>query len=753
MVRAQFLRARGVVQGVGFRPFVFRLARKLGLKGWVLNAEEGVQIHIEGPEEALRTFVPELTNCLPPAASIADLVVLSAAVQGYDSFEIRNSERRDRPTVRVSPDLPVCASCLEELFAPNGRRFSYPYINCTDCGPRYSIILGLPYDRPSTTMKDWVMCADCAREYHDPSDRRFHAQPVACPRCGPHFVLKAGDVALCRNDEAIRQAALLLGAGKILAIKGLGGYHLACDARNSAAVQALRDRKYRKEQPFAVMARSIESARTLVRLSSEAEELLLSVHRPIVLAPALIELPAVAPENRDLGVILPYAPHHHLLFACGAPELLVMTSANRSSEPIAYQDREALERLSGIADAYLVGERPIARRVDDSVVRVNSLGPVVIRRARGYAPGAVARIPVEWPILAVGADLKNTVTLVVGGEAFVSQHIGDLEHYEASLAFQHAIGDLMSMYEVDWERLLVVHDLHPQYTSTWYAQTLPVRERMAVQHHRALVASVLPERGTFGRRVLGVAFDGTGYGEDGATWGREFFIGSAVEGFERVAHLRVAALPGGDAAARHPVQSAAGFLFELNGLPDLAAPPFGFADRYRQARLLIEKGVRTYPTTSVGRLFDTVAALLGFTREISFEGQAAIWLEQLARTAPAGVKAYPMPFAGDELDFLPTLDAVVEDRKRGRSAAEIAMAFHRGLARGVADGIVALCETTGVDTAVLSGGVFQNEALLQHVQAALASTSIHLWTNREVPPNDGGISLGQAALALRANPP
>ena len=468
-------------------------------------------------------------------------------------------------------------------------------------------------------MRGWPMCPDCAREYNDPLDRRFHAQPVACPVCGPAY------------SPEISGMAHLLREGGIVAVKGLGGYHLAADARNAGAVAALRERKVRKEKPFAVMAKDLATARLLVDLSPAAEALLTSAARPVVLAPRRIELPGVAPDNSDLGVMLPYAPVHHLLFAAGAPEVLVMTSANRSSEPLAYRDEEAFEALAGIADAFLVGERPIARRVDDSIVRAGCLGPIVLRRARGLAPGVVARLRVGYPVLAVGADLKNTVTLVVGGEAFVSQHIGDLRHYEALWAFRETIQDLLEMYKVDPGELVVAHDLHPQYASTLHALELPAKRRVAVQHHRAHVAGVLAERGAFDLHVLGVAFDGTGYGDDGTIWGGEFFAGSLSAGFERVGHLRPALLPGGDAAAVHPVQAAAGFLAGLDSLPDLTAPPFCFPERYLRARELVAKGVRMFPTTSIGRLFDTVAALLGFTRETTFEGQAALWVEQLAR--------------------------------------------------------------------------------------------------------------------------
>jgi hydrogenase maturation protein HypF len=600
-------------------------------------------------------------------------------------------------------------------------------------------------------MKDWPLDDYCAAEYRDPGNRRFHAQPVACPACGPGYYLRpfeevSSDTTACRSEESIRQAVNLLNRGSVLAIKGLGGYHLACDARNPAAVAALRERKYRKEKPFALMVRNLDVARELVELSTEAEKLIFSVARPIVLAPAKVELNGVAPASNELGVMLPYTPLHHLLFAAGAPEALVMTSANRSSEPIAYQDDDAETTLSGIADAFLMGERPIARRVDDSVARVGAFGIAILRRSRGYAPGAVATLPIERPLLAVGADLKNTVTLVVDGQAFVSQHIGDLGYFQAFRAFEETIRDLVSMYEVRWDELLVVHDAHPQYASTNHALALPGRNKRAVQHHRAHIASVLAERGEWQKRVVGVSFDGTGYGDDSSIWGGEIFVGSVKEGFERVAHLRQATLPGGDAAAQHPVQAAAGFLSQSQDLPDLTAAPFNFPSRYRQAMELVQKKVRTFNTTSAGRLFDTAAALLGFTREITFEGQAAIWLEQLARTASA-TEAYPFPYVQGELDFRPLLQAVASDRKGGRDLNEIARAFQRGIAQGLCDCVQAVCASNDMDTVVLSGGVFQNELLLEDVRELLVP-SFNVWTNHAVPANDGGISLGQAALAV-----
>ncbi len=653
------------MQGVGFRPFVFRLAQANTLAGWVLNGEQGLEIFVEGNQPNLEAFVQELRAAPPPAAQIAQIEIRTTEPVGFRDFTIRDSRRQAQPTTRISPDLPVCEQCLAELFDPTDHRYHYPYINCTYCGPRYSVTQRLPYDRQNTTMHSWPLDDFCGQEYHDPSNRRFHAQPVACASCGPGYYLLAGSKVTGGSENSIQKAAELLREGKIVAVKGIGGYHLACDAKNTAAVSALRERKFRKEKPFALMVRGLAIAREIVELTGETEELLKSIARPIVIVPAKVNFPEVAPGIHELGVMLPYAPLHHLLFDAGAPEILVMTSANRSSEPIAYEDIDALNRLSSIADAFLIGERPIARRLDDSVARVGAFGPAILRRSRGYAPGAVTNIPTSRPILAFGADLKNTVTLVVDGQAFVSQHIGDLSDYQSFRAFQQTIDDLLLMYEVNREDVLVVHDAHPQYFSTLHAETFQSSESVGIQHHRAHIASVLAEQQAWTKRVVGVSFDGTGYGDDGTIWGGEIFVGSIKDGFDRVAHLRPALLAGGDAASQYPVQAAAGFLNQLDNLPDLIAPPFSFPARYADAQEIIRKGVRTFPTTSMGRLFDAAAALLGFTREVSFEGQAAMWLEQLARGAKltGGVPAAcEFPFESGELDFRPLLNGVVSAR-------------------------------------------------------------------------------------------
>ena len=737
------LRIRGVVQGVGFRPFVYRLARRHALAGWVLNGESGVHVHVEGPRAALEEFAQAVVAQAPRAASIASVDTLEAQPLGLEAFAIRESGEGERPSAPIAPDMPVCEACLHELFDPNDRRHLYPYITCTDCGPRYSIVLGLPYDRALTTMAAWPMCAPCEAEYHDPANRRFHAQPLACPACGPSYVLRRGECET-RGTAAVEAAAELLRAGKIVAVKGIGGYHLACDATNAATVAALRERKYRKERPFALMVRDVRAARGLIEMNAEAELLLTSDARPIVLAPARRSLPGVAPDNREFGVMLPYTALHHLLFAADAPQTLVMTSANRSSEPMAFEDGDATASLRGIADAFLVGERPIARRIDDSVARVTSLGPAILRRARGLAPQAVAMIPANRPMLAVGGDLKNAVALVVDGQAFVSQHVGDLDHVPARTAFQATVRDLCATYRLDPRELLIAHDAHPEYVSSTHASTLS-DSRLAVQHHRAHVASVIAERGEWKRNVIGVAFDGTGYGDDGTIWGGEIFTGSVAAGFTRVAHVRQAALPGGDAAARFPVQAAAGFFAALDDLPDLTATPFYFPPRYEFARAMIARNVRIFATTSIGRLFDTVAALLGFTREISFEGQAAMWLEHLAAEA-RDTRRYDFPLQDGELDYRPLLAGIIDDRMRGYDRGSIAHGFHAAVCAALGNAYTAFGSGAPL---VVSGGVFQNGLLLEMLAERFGDT---LWSNRIVPANDGGLCLGQAALAAWSAP-
>ena len=737
MRRAERLTVRGRVQGVGFRPHVARLAAALGVAGWVRNGPGGVEIWAEGAD--LDAFARQLVDDAPPAARVADLSRQSVEAEGFDAFEIRESTGRAAATVAIAPDLATCDACLAELRDPASRFYGYPFLNCTQCGPRYSVVTALPYDRPNTTLALWPMCAACAAEYADPLDRRYHAQPTACPRCGPGLALVVDGAEVARNADAIRQSAERLKAGEVVAIKGVGGYLLACDAQCGAALDALRTRKGRRDKPFALMARDVDAAREVAEVTPEAEALLVSPEAPVVLMPARLgALPdAVAPGLDEVGVMRPYAPIHHLLFDAGAPGVLVMTSGNRSSEPIAFRDDDALDRLAGLADAFLVGERPIARRVDDSVARPTAHGPLVVRRARGYAPSSVARIETDRPILALGGDLKCAPLLAVGGEAYLAPYVGDLGHFEVEEALRQSVEGLLDAYGLALSDVQVVHDAHPGYRSTALAHELADAggtEPVAVQHHRAHVASVLAERGAWHARVVGLALDGTGYGDDGTVWGGEVFVGSVRDGFERFAHLRPAWLAGGDAAARWPVQAAAGFLADVPDLPDLSRSPFGFPERYRLAAQVVERGVQTVRTTSAGRLFDAVAALCGFVGEQTYEGQAAMWLEAQARRAD-DVRPYPMP----SLDWRSSLAAVARDRVAGRPVPEIALAFHLGLAAALAGA----CRQPGTEVVAASGGVFLNRVLSAALRDGIDRP---VWLPRRVPVGDGGLALGQAAF-------
>lgn len=753
---ARRITVRGVVQGVGFRPFVLRLARELGLRGWVLNDGDGVRIHAEGEAAALVALERRLLTDAPPAATVDSVCGEDAAVEGSGAFEIRGSDAAGIPTARISPDLCVCEECRRELQDPADPRAGYPYITCTNCGPRYSIILGLPYDRPRTTMAEWPLCDRCRAQYEDPADRRFHAQPVACPACGPTYRLEAGGASLARGGPAIAGAAERLAAGEIVALKGVGGFHLACDGGNADAVQRLRERKFRKEKPFALLAASMAEAEELLELTDVHRSLLEHVARPIVLAPARRELSGIAPGTDELGVMLPSAPIHHLLLGAGAPTPMVLTSANRSSEPIAYEDDDARVRLMGLADAFLMGERPIARRVDDSVVTVRRGHAFMVRRSRGYAPASVARLATPRPILAAGADLKNAVALAAHGEVFLSQHVGDLGDLAADEAFRATIDDLLRMYAIDPRELLVAHDLHPEYVSTRVALDLAADAHVAVQHHEAHIASVLLEHGRLDEPVIGLALDGTGYGRDGSIQGGEVLVGSVREGFRRVDSLGPVMMPGGDAAARHPVQAAAAYLGELDPAR-LEAEPFAFPPRFRQARRLVEVGLRCTRSTSAGRLFDAAAAVCGFTRETSYEGQAAIWLEQLAAGAAA-----VRPVA-DGRDGAATIRELVRRREGGESPANLAEAFHRGLAIALAGAARRAAAAAGGATAaagddervravVLAGGVWQNRRLLEAFDAALGD-ALEILLPRKIPVNDGGIAVGQVALAAAGHAP
>jgi hydrogenase maturation protein HypF len=717
------VRLQGIVQGVGFRPFVYNLARRLGLAGHVFNDSAGLVIEVEGEPALLETFLTALRTEHPPLAWVRDLSVTSLPPDGAGGFTIRPSVAETGKFALVSPDVATCAACLAEIRDPGDRRYRYPFTNCTNCGPRYTIIRDIPYDRPNTTMARFTMCPDCRAEYEDPADRRFHAQPNACPACGPS--LSAG----------IAEAQRRLAAGEIPAIKGLGGFHLACDARNRAAVERLRARKRRSDKPFALMVRDLAAARELCEVDDDAERTLSGPRHPIVILPrrAQIELPtAVAPGNPTLGVMLPYTPLHHLLFA-GAPySALVMTSGNLSEEPIAVQNAEARARLGEVADWFLVHDRDIHMRADDSVVRMFGGVERVMRRSRGYAPETMDLGRDLPELLACGAELKNTFCLTKGSHAILSQHIGDLENYETLVFFEETLANLKKLFRVTPRA--VAYDLHPGYLSTKFALAVPGLPKIGVQHHHAHIAACMAENGLTGR-VIGVAFDGTGYGLDGAVWGGEFLVADYAE-FERRAHLRYVPLAGGDAAIREPWRSALAYLgpdAEIAGVPEA---------HVRTVRGMIATGTNTVPTSSCGRLFDAVAAIAGVRHEVTFEGQAAIELEAIADAACT--ERYPFEIAGEELDFRPMMERIVRERE---PAPVIAARFHNTLAAAIHEMCVRMRAEAALNRVCLSGGTFQNMRLLGLTVRALEDSGFEVFLHRRVPPNDGGLALGQAAVA------
>jgi len=767
--------ARGAVQGVGFRPFVYRLATELELNGWVSNSTQGVFIEVEGGRDSLRKFLLRLEKDKPPRAVVQSLESSFLDAIGHGGFEIRESENRGDKTALILPDIGMCADCLRDILDPTNRRFRYPFTNCTNCGPRFSIIETLPYDRRNTSMKNFAMCAECDHEYHDPLDRRFHAQPNACPKCGPQLQLwdENGATVSARHD-ALRQAMAAVREGKILSLKGLGGFQLIVDARNERAVAQLRDRKHREEKPFAVMYPSLEAIRIDCEVTELEERLLLSPESPIVLlrqncgasaplarATGAVVLQNVAPGNPNLGVMLPYTPLHHLLMS----ELnfpVVATSGNLSDEPICIDEYEALERLHGIADLFLIHNRPIVRHVDDSIARVMCGREMVLRRARGYAPLPI-RIKSEIRnakseiVLAFGAHLKNTVALKIDNNIFVSQHIGDLETKQAFAAFRSAVADLPKLYDAKIE--VVACDMHPDYLSTRYVDEFAGRAgsllpaangahgvtrptKIAIQHHWAHVAACMAEN-EIDAPVLGIAWDGTGYGLDGTVWGGEFLLATG-NGFERVAHLRSFRLPGGDAAIRQPRRSAFGLLHELFGPECWNFPPLtvdlGRNERELLRRML-EKNINAPLTSSAGRLFDAVAALMGLRLRATFEGQAAMELE-FARQ-PGVRDAYPFMVSETApmiLDWEPAIRGLLADLDRKEASGTVSAKFHNMLV----EMIIAIARKVRVEKIVLTGGCFQNRYLSEHALERLRQEDFKPYWHQRVPPNDGGIALGQA---------
>ena len=745
------VRVTGTVQGVGFRPYVYRLAGELGLGGYVLNDSHGVLIEIEGSADAVDRFVARLRCEAPPLAVVEQVLAEERVPCGEGSFAIRDSVGGQVPDAPVTPDTATCEDCVRELFDPADRRFRYPFINCTNCGPRFTIVRGVPYDRPLTTMASFAMCAECRAEYDDPADRRFHAQPNACPECGASLRLLSGRGEPVAGDPLAATAAALR-AGAIVSIKGIGGYHLACLAASERTVAGLRARKHREDKPFALMAPSLTVADSLVSLDPVSRGLLTGPPRPIVLAPRRPDAPvadSVAPGAPELGVMLTYSPLHHLLLA-DVGETLVMTSANVSDEPIAFVDDDALERLRGIADLFLVHDRPIQTRTDDSVVRA-SPRLTILRRSRGYVPGALS-LPgagTPRPLLACGAELKNTFCLARGSRAWVSHHIGDLENYETLRSFTDGIEHFGALFAVEPE--VVAHDLHPEYLSTKYALDLDGVELIGVQHHHAHLAACLAEHGERGP-ALGAIFDGTGYGLDGTVWGGEFLLGD-LRSFRRVGSLLPVALPGGERAIRQPWRMACSWLScALDREPGLPSTLAGRVDprAWAQVHRLAAGGSPAAPaTTSMGRLFDAVAALAGIRAEINYEGQAAIELEAACDSGERG--SYPIAVhAADHplvIDPRETIRAVVADVASGESAGVIARRFHRTIARATVEACVALAGAHGTSMVALSGGVFQSRLLLESVSDALADAGLRVLVPERLPVNDGGIAYGQAAVA------
>lgn len=743
------LRVTGVVQGVGFRPFVYGLARTYTLAGWVSNNSAGVLIEIEGPPTALENFQTDLTAKKPPLAHIEAVSVEVIEPSGAVDFHIIESSAQPAANTLISPDIALCADCQRELFDPADRRYLYPFINCTNCGPRFTIIQDIPYDRPKTTMAAFAMCPACQAEYDDPLNRRFHAQPNACPECGPRLWLET-KTGRTFTAAALEQTQHLLALGQIVAIKGIGGFHLACSAASDAALQLLRERKGRVDKPFAIMAANLEAVCEFAEVSTTEAELLTSKERPIVLLQRKQETALsqfLAPGNPYIGVMLPYSPLHHLLLKDREP--LVMTSGNYSDEPIAKDNAEARERLAELADAFLLHDRDIHVPCDDSVLRVLAAPPTLlpIRRSRGYAPFPVKLPFTVPPTLAVGGELKATFCLARDDYAFMSQHIGDMENLETLHAFERAVEHFQALFRCQPRQL--VSDLHPRYLSSrWAKEHANGRPHLQVQHHHAHLAAVMAENGYAGDQpVIGFSLDGTGYGTDGAIWGGEVLLADYAN-FERVAHLAYVPLPGGDAAVKRPYRvalahlQAAGVDWDEDLFPVAACPP-------EERRILAQQlraGLQTVPTSSFGRLFDAVAALCGVRQTVTYEAQAAIEFEALAADE---AETYAFEISETTYSAAPVLRAMVADLRAGVPVASVASRFHNAVAELILTSSQRLRQTRNLNVVALSGGVFQNVTLLTRTLKRLHAHHFQTLVHHRVPPNDGGLALGQAVIGAR----
>ncbi len=765
----------GIVQGVGFRPFVYNLATRLELKGWVRNTSAGVDIEVDGERGVLDAFVEALRDESPPLSRIDELTATFGDASGFRSFEIVHSEAVENAFQPISPDVAICDDCLREMFDPSDRRYRYPFINCTNCGPRFTIIQDIPYDRPKTTMAPFAMCPECEKEYTDPTNRRFHAQPVACSVCGPHVWLEksskfqVSSSKLVDGEEAIQTTRRLLAEGKIVAVKGLGGFHLACEATNADAVTELRQRKLRVDKPFALMMYDLETIERHCYVNEEERELLQSTARPIVLLrrkPGSSIAKEVAPGQDTLGAMLPYTPLHYLLFSDSLHPSsfilhpLVMTSGNLSEEPIATDNDEARERLSNLADAFLFHNRDIHIRCDDSVVRVfddnrqskieNRKSIYPLRRSRGYSPFPVKLTREVPPILAAGAELKNTFCITNKDYAFLSHHIGDLENYETLKSFEQGIEHFEKLFRA--KPVALAHDLHPNYLATRYALERGQRENLpliGVQHHHAHIAACMAEHGLDGSRpVIGLAFDGTGYGDDGAIWGGEVLVADYA-GYQRVGQLEYFPLPGGDAAIRKPARTALALLWSL-GLEwdERLAPVAEFcAEDQTTLRVQLEKKINTPLTSSIGRLFDAAAALAGVRQAVNYEAQAAIEFEALADPLEGG--KYPFAWNQAKIGVRSAVEALIADVLAGVPVAKISSRFHNGLAEICRVASMEVRDRTGLNEVALSGGVWQNITLLGRTLSLLQESGFRVYIHHQVPTNDGGLALGQAVIAAK----
>ncbi len=772
-LRAKLL-VEGIVQGVGFRPFIHNLAKAYDLTGWVLNSSKGVIIEAEGEEVGVESFITDVKSKAPPLARIENINISFLPRKGYISFEIKHSLAREGEFVLVSPDISICPDCLRELFDPQDRRYEYPFINCTNCGPRFTIIKDIPYDRDKTTMDEFEMCPLCAEEYSDPTNRRYHAQPNACPVCGPWVSLvdrerkpisgkpkrKLFNLELyLKQKSPFNEAGRLLKEGYIIAVKGLGGFHLACDATNDMAVKSLRERKGRDDKPFALMCLDMETIERYCSVSDEERSLLENRSRPIVLLRKLDNIPIseyVAVNNNYLGIMLPYTPLHYLLLK-SSPPALVMTSANISEEPLLKDNEEVIRRLSHIADYFLLHNRDIFSRCDDTVARVVNLSSssqeMMIRRSRGYAPLPIGLGFELKEVLACGGELKNTVCLTKGRYAFLSQHIGDLKNYETLQYFEETIERFRRLFKINPK--IIAYDLHPQYLSTRYALEQEDIELIGVQHHHAHLASCMADNGLNGlkERVIGVIYDGTGYGTDGQIWGGEFLVGDYRD-FKRVAHLRYIPLPGGDSAIKKPYRVALSFLQEIWGRDYSTRLDIELLNRISRdesefiARM-IEVGLNTPLTSSCGRLFDAVSSLCGVRDTINYEGQAAIELEMIADPRISDSYRYGINEEEESwiVDTLPIIEEVIYDLNRGQPRSTISAKFHNTVAEFSLDLCKKIRDREGINKVVFSGGVFQNMFLSERMMRNFDKAGFEVYIHSQVPPNDGGISLGQAVIA------